>query len=146
MGPVSEYDITEPISNIHNTEEWKKMSPEDRRRTAVEFYYSILGICREKRIAHCSRSDAKFIAKVLCMGDPQCFFYCGYDKMVENAARLPGQHTLELAIKVGSDWDDRVKSASDMEELSRRGRQSTGIGWSRFLDALSLSSSKYKPF
>ena len=128
MGPVSEYDITEPTSTIHNTEEWKKMSPEDRRRTAVEFYYSILGMCEKKRIAHCSRSDAKFIAKAVGMGDPQCFFYCGYDKMVQNAAELPGQYTLELAMKVGVSWKEEVSSVSDMEELDRRGRQDTGIG------------------
>ena len=128
MGSVSEFDIQQSTSTIHNTEDWKKMSPEDRRRTAIEFYYSILGMCEKKGITHCSESDAKFIAKTVGMGDPQCFFYCGYDKMIKNAAKLPGDYTLELAMKVGISWKDEVNSASEMEELDRRGRQTNGIG------------------
>ena len=127
MGSISEYDIEERTSVLQKSDTWKNMSPEDRRRTAVEFYYTILGICEKKNIKQCSKSDAKFIAKTVGMGDPQCFFYCGFVEMVANAEKLPGIHTLELAMEVGVGWNDDVNSVDDMESLDSRGRQGTGI-------------------
>ena len=127
MGSESEYEIDEPTSVLQQADAWKNMSPEDRRKTAVEFYYSILGMCEKTGIEQCSKSDAKFIAKTAGLGDPECYFYCGYEKMIKNAAKLPSEHTLELAMKVGINWNDEVNSASDMEELDTRGRQGTGI-------------------
>ena len=127
MGSVSEYDIDEATSVLQKSDAWKNMSPEDRRRTAVEFYYSILGMCEEKGIEQCSKSDAKFIAKTAGLGDPQCYFYCGYEEMIKNSPNLPGEHTMELAMKVGISWNNEVNSATDMEELNTRGRQGTGI-------------------
>ena len=64
MGSVSEYDIQTPSTPIHNADEWKNLSPEDRRKMAVEFYYSLLALCQKKSISNCASSDAKFIAKV----------------------------------------------------------------------------------
>ena len=128
MGDVSEYDIAEPTTVLQKSEAWKNMSPEDRRKTAVEFYYSILGMCQKKGIEQCSNSDAKFIAKTAGLGDPECFFYCGYEKMIKNAAKLPSEHTLELAMKVGIDWDEEVGSPADLEELDNLGRQGSGLG------------------
>lgn len=64
MGSADEYDITNPTTPIHNANEWKRLTPEDRRRMAVEFYYSMLGLCEKREISNCDESDAKFIAKV----------------------------------------------------------------------------------
>ena len=128
MGSLSEYDIDEPTSVLQRSDSWKNMSPEDRRRTAVEFYYTILGMCEKKAIKQCSKSDAKFIAKTVGLGDPQCFFYCGFEEMVVNAEKLPGIHTLELAMEIGVGWNDEVNTVDDMEALDTRGRQETGIG------------------
>eukprot|EP00795_Rhopilema_esculentum_P012960 gene12960-3723_t len=126
MGDVDDYDITNPTTEIHNNQEWKNLSPEDRRKMAVEFYYSMIGLCKKKNIKNCQPSDAQFIAKAYARGDPECFFYCGYDKMKENANKLPGQYTLALAIDVGLDWHKEVKDIDDMETLDRGGRQAAG--------------------
>ena len=66
MGSPDEYDIEDATTPIHRAEEWRNLSPEDRRRMAVSFYYAILGLCQKKSIRHCAASDAKFIAKVCC--------------------------------------------------------------------------------
>ena len=133
MGSVSEYDVEEPTSVLQKSDSWKNMSPEDRRKTAVEFYYSILGMCEKKGIEQCSRSDAKFIAKTAGLGDPECYFYCGYEKMIKHSPNLPGEHTLELAMKVGIGWYDEVSSAEDMEALDTRGRQGSGLSRLHFM-------------
>ena len=64
MGSVDEYDIEDATTPIHRSEDWQNLSPEDRRRMAVSFFYAILGLCQKRSIRHCSESDAKFIAKV----------------------------------------------------------------------------------
>ena len=65
MGSVDDYDIEDVTTPIHRSEQWQNLSPEDRRRMAVSFYYAILGLCQKKSIQRCAPSDAKFIAKVL---------------------------------------------------------------------------------
>ena len=127
MGSLSEYEVDEPTSVLQRSDSWKNMSPEDRKKTAIEFYYSILGMCEKTGIEPCDRGDAKFIAKTAGLGDPKCFFYCGYEKMIKNSLKLPKNTTMQLAMKVGIGWNNEVNSAADMEELDTRGRQKTGI-------------------
>ena len=64
MGSVDEYDINDQKTPIQKSEQWRNLSPEDKRRMAVDFYYATLGLCEKKSIKHCAPSDTKFIAKV----------------------------------------------------------------------------------
>ena len=56
-------------------------------------------------------------AQQYARGDPECFFYCGYEQMKQNANNLPGTYTLALALDIGLDWTKEVSQISDMENL-----------------------------
>ena len=89
-------------------------------------YFKCFQVNRSFNSTQCSLQNRLFLyPQQYARGDPECFFYCGYDQMKRNANGLPGTYTLALAIDIGLDWTKEVSKLSDMENLVTR---ATGNG------------------
>ena len=120
---VSDFDISQPKSDIQKDQKWQDATPTQRRDSSVDIFWRFIGVCLEHDVDHCTARNVKTIAKVMASGDPECLFYCGEEELKKNAEKIDGDnYILGLAVKLGQLTDTSDTTQKRGKFLSKKSK------------------------